>query len=79
MKLAIPKCPKCGELAHGTVENIPGVAEFSEVDDDGVTDHCGETDVFWDGQEQVFGENGKPLVECGDCYHHWETDIDWEA
>lgn len=74
MKLEIPKCPECGEIATGTFEMIPGIAFLTAIDSDGEVEYAGETKVLWDGQRAVV-RDGKYTLLC--CNHHeWQSAID---
>ena len=52
MRIAPARCPECGDVPEGTVENIPGVALMRELDD-GSFEYTGRTRVSWDEQSSV--------------------------
>ncbi len=65
MKFDPMMCPDCGEPAIGTLENVPGVALFKHVAEDGSVEHDGETKLFWDAQESVtVGDEGYFKLTC---------------
>lgn len=74
MRLSVPNCPTCRQPAIGTVDVIPGIALFTDIEPDGSTTYCDETRVDWDGQQTRLGPNQLPLVTCGE--HHWESQVD---
>ena len=55
MKFATMKCPDCGELADGILEQCKGRAVITEPDAEGNVEYAGETEMFWDEQEPVGG------------------------
>lgn len=71
----IPKCPKCGAPAGGTLETIHGCTAFLTFDDAGNGIYVGSTDVNWNGQKTDLGPNGRPILVCGDraCDGEWEA------
>lgn len=75
MKIETPKCPECGKPPEGTVDRIPGIALFGEIDGEGKTEYAGETRVCWDGQESHADEAGRVLVQCRSG-HEWYTYLD---
>ena len=77
MKLAIAKCPTCGESAAGIYEECPGLALLTEPDENGAQEYAGETEMFWDCQEAPEDNDGVE-VQC-ENHHHWKTKVDWEA
>lgn len=50
LQYAIPRCPICGADIAGEVDLVPGRSEV-ERNADGTYQYTGETDMFWDGQE----------------------------
>jgi hypothetical protein len=75
MRFEKPRCPKCGALAKGTLETIPGVA-LLRCDAQGQNaEHTGQTDMDWDNQETVRHDGVVTLV-CG-CGQEWQTDVDY--
>jgi hypothetical protein len=77
MKISVPNCPNCGEPAEGTVDDVPGIALFGEIDENGRTEWGGETRVCWDGQMPRTNDAGEILVQCSEA-HEWYTTIDYE-
>ena len=75
MRFEKPRCPKCGALAKGTLETIPGVA-LLQFDEEGENaEHTGQTDVDWDNQETV-RDDGRVTLICG-CGQEWRTGVDY--
>lgn len=71
MKLQSLNCPQCGELALGTDELTPGVAMFTDPDEDGNVEYNGKTKMDWEGQTTQKGPNGDPILVCYHG-HEWE-------
>lgn len=83
MKIHLPHCPECGDLAIGTVERLSGRAEVIPLGDDGTTEYSGWTEVWWDEQRTAHqnedspeSPDNLPLV-CCEHGHEWPTRIDW--
>ena len=73
-KLSVPKCPWCGEPAEGTVDDVPCIARFIEVDLEGRVDYGGDSRMCWDGQMSRTNPE-KPdevMVQCH-MAHEWYT------
>jgi len=67
-------CPTCGGRARGTMETLPGLAEF-DVNDDGSYEYGGYTEVFWDGQVTDKDDEGRVTLICGtDDAHEWQAE-----
>lgn len=73
MKLEIPKCPECGELAHGVLESLAGMAMLN-VSENGDAEYDGETDVWWDEQRTVYDADGRATLWCRNR-HEWQSRI----
>ena len=74
-KLSAPKCPECGESPEGTVDDVPGIAEFSiDEDDESLVDWAGNTRMCWDGQmtRHKEGDDSLLMVQCREG-HEWYT------
>jgi hypothetical protein len=78
MKISIPNCPTCGEPAEGTVDDVPGIALFGDIDKEGRTKWGGETRIYWDDQKSRSNDAGEVLVQCSTA-HEWYTAIDYTA
>ena len=72
MRFEQPRCPKCGELAAGTLETLTGRAGLTFDDDDTTADWEGSTEVFWDEQRTVRDRNGRVTLLCG-CGADWQS------
>ncbi len=69
MKLNMPRCPECGELAAGTHERgIEACAEL-HVEEGGLADWTGITD-YWEGSETVTDALGRVGLVCP-SFHTW--------
>lgn len=75
MKIKTCKCPECGELAQGTIERMTGLAELNIDEATGEAEYDGHTEVWWDEQKTVNGDNGLPLLQCP-AGHEWESEIE---
>ena len=87
MRLTIPNCPTCSEVADRSIDFIQGDAGLSAVEE-GATldfDYAGETEVNWDGQGNaldlvlsIMGNienmNDFALVGCR-AGHRWITGV----
>jgi hypothetical protein len=90
VRIAIDKCPACGEQVEGTVEVVSGVATIFQ-NEDGSYTYSGSSDMDWDtsttitpagvGNEWGIPINEPPggdrvpmLVSCG--LHEWWTVIE---
>ena len=69
MKFDRPRCPECGELAWGMLEQVPGLALLL-FDEDGRAEYDGETKMFWDDQTTCRDEGGRITLECPNG-HRW--------
>ena len=69
MEFDVPRCPVCGELARGSLEQVPGLALLL-FDEHGKAEYEGETTMFWDDQNTVHDENGRVTLECP-AGHRW--------
>lgn len=70
LKFKQPTCPKCGEHPRGMLEVVFACAELTEPDADGDYEYFGNSAMFWNTQEPVFGEvnvepDGVRVVRCG--------------
>ncbi len=76
MKLKTLQCPKCGEMAQGTVETLSGCALFGPINEDGSIDYAGETKICWDAQKTVVDEGNanSVLLICPNA-HQWFSDV----
>ena len=74
MKLSIPICPKCGERAIGSLEQLYGIATFSHFEN-GIVENSGSTDINWNGQRTVTDDKtGDPILVCING-HEWPSKI----
>lgn len=64
------KCPKCGETARGTLEQLEGCAELTFLPD-GTCEHNGFTDVFYDSSATK-QESGRDMLVCR-CGETWAS------
>ncbi len=69
MRFAPLPCPECGAMARGTLETIPGLAEFAPAAD-GSIEYTGYTNVWWDEQRTVVDEGGYVRLACPNG-HDW--------
>ncbi len=69
MNITRPRCPKCGELAIATLEDVPALA-LLDCDKDGKAEYVGETELFWDAQYTVKDHKGRITLECPNG-HRW--------
>jgi hypothetical protein len=76
MRIQPANCPVCGEIAHGTLDTIPGVALLMP-NEDSSFDWAGETEVFWDGQTTDLDAEGRATVRCSNG-HSWEATLVYE-
>ncbi len=75
MKLEYPNCPTCGGPAIGTVEQVPGLAIFTDVDANGCTEYGGETEIWWNDQRTITDADGRATLVC-DGNHQWQSRIE---
>ena len=76
MKLEIPRCPKCNNLAHSILESVL-VESYVRHAGNGAFEweYDRESSVAWDSMEPVEKE-GKLVAYCSNN-HEWETpDLD---
>lgn len=72
MKLAVPLCPECGELASSYDENVLASAELT-YDEDAGEFEVGESNVSaWDSTEPVVNEKGELTLNCRSG-HSWQS------
>ncbi len=84
MRLHSPLCPKCGAPARGTLDRLPGRADFNmEPGVDVDVEYGGNTEIWWDEQRTVLehddepeGPTNRPIVCCHNG-HTWPSVIDW--
>jgi hypothetical protein len=79
MKFEVPKCPQCGLMPIGIVEDIHSCVAFvTDVEgEDAMFAYEGETKVNWDGQMTRFDkDDGRATLVCG-ARHEWQSLIDW--
>lgn len=72
MRFTPANCPECGQLAHGTLETVPGIA-LLVFDDNGNAEYEGETKIDWDSQVSQRDEAGRVLLECSEG-HQWPAE-----
>jgi len=68
------RCPQCGELPRGTVEQLGGVALLGEPDHHGRVHYTGSTDVWWEEQRTQKDEQGRAILIC-DQGHEWPASV----
>ena len=71
MRVDPHRCPDCGEPAEGTVDIVPGIAQFGDFTEDGITDWAGGTRMCWDGQMPQTDAQGRTLVQCEHAHDWW--------
>lgn len=75
MKFHPMHCPQCGEPARGTLDSIPGVAEFTEPAASGEVEYCGSTDVWWDEQKTERDVQGHFHLICHEGHDWWARGV----
>jgi len=77
MKFVKPRCPKCGELAVGTLEKLQGCAELDWQDEEGNAEYSGSTDIHWNSQETVRPTSNTVILYCANkgCYEDWVSEV----
>jgi hypothetical protein len=78
VKLLTPRCPECGALARGTLENISACAEMT-LSDDGQAEFTGHTAVFWDGQMTERDPGNDHIIFLCHEGHEWTSEVHDEA
>jgi hypothetical protein len=73
MKFDPVKWPRCGKLAMGTLETLPGLAVLDIDPDTGEAQYGGWTDIWWDAQKSVHDSNGRCLLACKNA-HEWTAE-----
>ena len=74
LKIEIPNCPECNSPARGTVEIIPGCAEFDQ-DSDGAPVYSGYTEASWEEQETNSDGEGRVELVCENS-HRWFSKLE---
>jgi hypothetical protein len=75
MKISCPKCPECGGLAIGTLEELEAWARL-DFDDNGEAEYSGYTEVIWETQRTVVNiEDETVTLEC-EAGHQWRSKMD---
>jgi len=74
MKFNPITCPKCGELATGTVDLLIGIALFDIDPDTGEAEYEGRTDIWWDGQQSDQDSQGRYFLTC-EHGHEWPAEM----
>lgn len=64
------RCPTCGELPRGTVEQLGGVALLDGPDAAGRVHYTGDTHVWWEEQRTETDDLGRQRLIC-DVGHEW--------
>jgi hypothetical protein len=75
MKIKTPKCPECREPPKGTLENVLGIAQLTDIGPDGSCEYSGYTDIIWDTQ-RTLGEGDKMMLVCREG-HEWTSAVDY--
>lgn len=74
MKFKTIICPECGEVADGTLEQVPGIALIN-FNQDGEGEYSGETKILWEGQQtEPVDDNTKVTLICAQG-HEWTTEV----
>lgn len=77
MMIKTPKCPECGLPAKGTLENLLGIAELTEIKPDGSCDYAGDTHIIWDTQRTLV--QGDQIMLVCDEGHEWASEMQEET
>jgi hypothetical protein len=79
MKLSIPNCPHCGNLAAYIVETLYAHAGIKK-DNQGTFNYVGESVMLWDTQQpQADEKTGLYWIRCDGAHpHEWQTEIIFE-
>lgn len=70
-KFDTPICPECGEPVAAILEKLEAIA-YLTVDGD-KADYCGETEIIWDNQIPVEGEEKDTIVLMCYGHHFWKS------
>jgi hypothetical protein len=73
MKFNPVMCPRCGALAKGTLETVPGLALLDVDPDTGDAQYAGWTDIWWDDQKSVRDSKGHCMLACENG-HEWPAE-----
>jgi hypothetical protein len=71
MRFDVPRCTLCGELASGTLEQVPGIALLI-FDENDTAEYAGETKMAWDDQVTCRDSDGRVTLECPSG-HQWQA------
>ena len=74
MKFHPMTCPECGEIAQGTLDRVECKALFTDPDENGNVDYCGESKMLWDTQS-TDRIDGLPALVCTNG-HTWGATCD---
>jgi len=71
MTFDVPRCTVCGELAKGTLEQVPGIALLN-FDEHDTAEYAGETELAWNDQGTCRDGDGRVTLECPRG-HQWQA------
>jgi hypothetical protein len=70
-------CPVCDQLAIGTIDTVPVVAEFEESSDPFVREYSGYSKVWWEEQKTNENEKGEIELVCANG-HDWFSEVKYQ-